>query len=503
MATNKQYNTAKYEQEHQSFAEACRAIRSKYRTSKKLTKKDLTDFPRGKVGDIISMNPEIPNDPKAAFELFSNYYASIQFELQKFLFIDKYKVWNKPSIVAEIKEIEAWVEQATKQDYANAVKSINSHVPEYQHLLLANGYYEGYVMTWSELQENSVAAAVYGRYFLFYEYLKNKMFTMEKPESDSLENIPIDFEDLPKYIVEQGILQRFGELKDSAFAVADYYNKWKYNFGNWLTTIPQKYLLKTVQKGIEFAKKASDYYGNSDLQRERDLNKESWERRIAIAEDIMNEILSNNKSDRKDFSKWIGYHPDWKEVAWRYSKGKDYRNKQDLIAAFWNGYVYYEQKFETYFEEFKVIPEDFFDKLIVEFRQSFPKHDRVDGVNYYDDLIQQLIERYKKILKSDFEAVTFHAEDEQKNKDFTTARQVLAIHYLFDYCNVANVDNTAKARFTQFLTGKETGAKTIKNTTIYKKFRNPFSSDNRTLMDDLKFIRVYFEELGLNEIAHA
>lgn len=41
-----------------------------------------------------------------------------------------------------------------------------------------------------------------------------------------------------------------------------------------------------------------------------------------------------------------------------------------------------------------------FEELIFEFRQSFPKDgSRVDGVNYFDDLIQQLISKYNKHKK--------------------------------------------------------------------------------------------------------
>ena len=75
------------------------------------------------------------------------------------------------------------------------------------------------------------------------------------------------------------------------------------------------------------------------------------------------------------------------------------------------------------------------------------------------------------------------------------------MHYLFEYCQVKGVDNTAKARFIQFLTGKETGAKRIKNTTIYKKVAKPLSTNDKTLNADLSYVRGHFEDLGLNEIA--
>jgi hypothetical protein len=117
-------------------------------------------------------------------------------------------------------------------------------------------------------------------------------------------------------------------------------------------------------------------------------------------------------------------------------------------------------------------------------------------------MAEQLLSQLNDSLKetTNVEIATTTAQ-ETKNPDFTTARQVLAVHYLLEYCKVRNVDNTVKARFIQFLTGKETGASHIKNTTIYKRVAKPLGNDNKTLNADLNFIRTYFESLGLSEIA--
>jgi hypothetical protein len=80
-----------------------------------------------------------------------------------------------------------------------------------------------------------------------------------------------------------------------------------------------------------------------------------------------------------------------------------------------------------------------------------------------------------------------------KSKEFTTARQVLAIHYLLKYSNVKNVDKTEIARFIQFLTDKNFD-------NIYKKLQNPFKLNNKSLKEDLRFIRDYFERLGVLEV---
>jgi hypothetical protein len=77
------------------------------------------------------------------------------------------------------------------------------------------------------------------------------------------------------------------------------------------------------------------------------------------------------------------------------------------------------------------------------------------------------------------------------NPDFTTARQVLAVHYLLEFCQVRGVDQTHKAKFAEFLTGKN-----YKN--IYDLVRNPLTTKTGSFRrNDLKFIRPFFEDLGL------
>ncbi|MBI5542187.1 MAG: hypothetical protein HY951_19175 [Bacteroidia bacterium] len=84
-------------------------------------------------------------------------------------------------------------------------------------------------------------------------------------------------------------------------------------------------------------------------------------------------------------------------------------------------------------------------------------------------------------------------ETEEKNTDFTTARQVLAVHYLFKFMQVKNVDKTEIARFIQFLTGKNFD-------NIYKKLQNPLKINDKSAKEDLRFVREYFERLGMIEV---
>lgn len=86
-----------------------------------------------------------------------------------------------------------------------------------------------------------------------------------------------------------------------------------------------------------------------------------------------------------------------------------------------------------------------------------------------------------------------HEEQAKSNPEFTTARQVLVFHYLFNYLKVSNIDRTEKARFIHFLTGKNFDS-------IYKKLGTPYKENMKAAKKDLRFVRDYFEKLGLREI---
>lgn len=89
------------------------------------------------------------------------------------------------------------------------------------------------------------------------------------------------------------------------------------------------------------------------------------------------------------------------------------------------------------------------------------------------------------------------------NKDFTTARQVLAITTLLSELNVNsnNSDKTEIARFIQMLTNKELGASRIQDTNIYKKYLSGTGKTDKNYTKDAEFVAGYFESLGLSNLA--
>ena len=104
-----------------------------------------------------------------------------------------------------------------------------------------------------------------------------------------------------------------------------------------------------------------------------------------------------------------------------------------------------------------------------------------------------LLDKEKEQEKSQSGVSENEAEYSGNLKEFTTARQVLALHYLLKYLKVVNVDRTEVARFIYFLTSKS-------YTNIYKHLQNPLKLSDKHMKEDLKFIRKYFESLQIHEI---
>jgi hypothetical protein len=134
-----------------------------------------------------------------------------------------------------------------------------------------------------------------------------------------------------------------------------------------------------------------------------------------------------------------------------------------------------------------------------ELRDYYLTQLRADITSRFNGLIELKTEFQAKFDAAMEAMQPVKAEDlnEQKNPEFTTARQVLAMHYLFEYCQVRGVDQSKKAEFIEFLTGKN-----YKN--IYDTVRNPLATKTGNFKKgDLQYIRTFFENLGLSEIVKA
>ena len=110
--------------------------------------------------------------------------------------------------------------------------------------------------------------------------------------------------------------------------------------------------------------------------------------------------------------------------------------------------------------------------------------------------IQSERERLEKEFLSQIQNVVSASADKSKrNPEFTTNRQVIALSYLLKHLQVKNVDKTVQANFIEFLTGRN-------NKDIYDKVRNLDTTIYNKGGEDARYVKGWFEKLGLVEIAN-
>jgi hypothetical protein len=171
------------------YQENYSALRKRFRVRRKANKEDCQTMPRLREGDIIEFNPDY-NTSIEAFTLLTEYYAMAYLELEKYLFLELYKIWNVDTIKSEIIEIENFINDAAKLSLADACKaygSFGNDNSKFVYLRLKCGFYQNLEISKYPLISaiGNSEAQVYGRYFLFYEYLKKAQ---------------IETEDLPKSV---------------------------------------------------------------------------------------------------------------------------------------------------------------------------------------------------------------------------------------------------------------------------------------------------------------
>jgi hypothetical protein len=105
----------------------------------------------------------------------------------------------------------------------------------------------------------------------------------------------------------------------------------------------------------------------------------------------------------------------------------------------------------------------------------------------------QKLKQQMALEKANRSPAESHSESIKRNPEFTTARQVLAVHYLLRHAKAPNVNKTEIARFIEFLTGKNYDS-------IYKKVREPLKLKDNEAKKDLEFVKGYFLKLELPEV---
>jgi len=92
-------------------------------------------------------------------------------------------------------------------------------------------------------------------------------------------------------------------------------------------------------------------------------------------------------------------------------------------------------------------------------------------------------------------------DTKKKKSQFTVPRQLLAIRYLMKYAKIdtAITDTTKLIRLAQLITGREEN-KEAGNTNLYRQWNSLFKKDSNRRIQDLVFVKEYFEALELGEV---
>lgn len=175
------------EDAYKVYQENFNILRNKFRIKRKATKEDCDQFDRLKIGDIISFNPEYKTTLEA-YTLLVEYYAKAYFEYEKVRFLETYKVWNVETVKAEISEIEKFIADAGKVSLTDACKSYNTvdgsnNFDVYRRF--TGGFYQHLEVNRYPIISafGNIEAVVYGRYFIFYNYLKELFAEFQAKES--------------------------------------------------------------------------------------------------------------------------------------------------------------------------------------------------------------------------------------------------------------------------------------------------------------------------------
>jgi hypothetical protein len=176
------------EEAFHTFLNSYEKLQEQFRVKRKATKEDCEEIPNLKEGDIITFDPGYKTSIEA-FSLLKNYYSLAYHELEKKFFIDKYKVWNADTIKAEIKEIEKFIDKANHENLSDACKAFDKWViskDEDVYLRLKSGFYENLELRRypSISSIGNKEASIYGRYFLFYEFLKEQLNALSPHQTE-------------------------------------------------------------------------------------------------------------------------------------------------------------------------------------------------------------------------------------------------------------------------------------------------------------------------------
>lgn len=188
----------------EEYVEEMQNLAEKFMVKTPATKEDIAESPGIKEGDLINRRYPIPNDRNQALELLKNFYGAYEVARLKHKFIHIYHSWSKAAIEAEIHHLETFRSEALKAsntDYTEACRIAYSldngkkDNEKFMFLRLYHGFYDNcrdikafFFNPWNRIQDyfehDFLIVKVYGKYFLYYDFLKEKLKSMKEKVED-------------------------------------------------------------------------------------------------------------------------------------------------------------------------------------------------------------------------------------------------------------------------------------------------------------------------------
>ena len=99
-------------------------------------------------------------------------------------------------------------------------------------------------------------------------------------------------------------------------------------------------------------------------------------------------------TDESDFEPYISQPIDWNPILNKHYPQMTYEQKQELTSIFWSAYSLCKQYCDKYYRDYEKIPYKKLRLLALDFRKAIPFDIRLDGVYYFDHLMDKLIQDY-------------------------------------------------------------------------------------------------------------
>lgn len=182
--------------------------------------------------------------------------------------------------------------------------------------------------------------------------------------------------------------------------------------------------------------------------------------------------------------------------------------KHDFANGFDENLSIFKQEISEYFDKCNFVYEKYANEDMYRIETAYVtlclniisiKRDLVNLLQEFEKLGKIYLSSISQIPQNT-QIASIDNEKSSKNKDFTTKRQVLAMYYLLNEFDgkTKQIDRTVKARFVEFLTGKNYDS-------IYRALQDPFkaleNTKNASAKHDIKYVVNQFNELGLTEIS--